>query len=56
MARFVAHYERLTRWMQADVPGRADWVIRLGDDHRILAVLHSDSVQPVPPRVSPDGR
>ena len=27
--RFVAHYERLTRWLMADAPARADVLIRL---------------------------
>jgi D-glycerate 3-kinase len=29
IARFVAHYERLTRWILAEMPARADWVITL---------------------------
>ena len=29
VARFVAHYERLSRWILAEMPGRADWVIPL---------------------------
>ncbi len=29
VARFVAHYERLTRWILAEMPARADWVIPL---------------------------
>ena len=29
IARFVAHYERLTRWILAEMPQRADWVITL---------------------------
>jgi D-glycerate 3-kinase len=32
LARFVAHYERLTRWILAEMPGRADWVITLDKD------------------------
>lgn len=32
LARFVAHYERLTRWMLADLPTRADLVFRLDAD------------------------
>ncbi len=28
---FVAHYERLTRWILAEMPGRADWVITLDE-------------------------
>ena len=27
--RFVAHYERLTRWILAEMPSRADWVVTL---------------------------
>ncbi|MFI4966809.1 MAG: kinase [Caulobacterales bacterium] len=27
--RFIAHYERLTRWILAEMPGRADWVVTL---------------------------
>jgi D-glycerate 3-kinase len=33
VARFVAHYERLTRWILAEMPARADWVVTL-DEHR----------------------
>jgi D-glycerate 3-kinase len=29
IARFVAHYERLTRWILAEMPARADWVVTL---------------------------
>jgi D-glycerate 3-kinase len=29
IARFIAHYERLTRWILAEMPGRADWVVTL---------------------------
>ena len=29
VARFIAHYERLTRWILAEMPARADVVIRL---------------------------
>jgi D-glycerate 3-kinase len=29
VARFVAHYERLTRWILAEMPTRADWVVTL---------------------------
>lgn len=27
--RFVAHYERLTCWILAEMPARADWVVTL---------------------------
>ena len=29
VARFVAHYERLTRWILSEMPSRADWTIPL---------------------------
>jgi D-glycerate 3-kinase len=29
IARFVAHYERITRWILAEMPARADWVVTL---------------------------
>ena len=32
VARFVAHYERLTRWILAEMPARADVVFPLGPD------------------------
>lgn len=32
IARFVAHYERLTRWILAEMPARADLTIPLGAD------------------------
>jgi len=32
--RFLMHYERLTRWMLAEMPGRADVVIPIGRDQR----------------------
>lgn len=37
ITRFVAHYERLTRHILAEMPGRADLVIRLAPD-RSLAI------------------
>lgn len=33
LARFMAHYERLTRWAAEDLPARADLLVRL-DAHR----------------------
>lgn len=38
VARFIAHYERLTRHMLAEMPGRADLVVRLGADRAVLGV------------------
>jgi D-glycerate 3-kinase len=32
--RFLMHYERLTRWMLAEMPARADVVIGIGPDQR----------------------
>ena len=32
IARFVAHYERLTRWILDEMPSRADWTIPLAED------------------------
>jgi D-glycerate 3-kinase len=34
LARFIAHYERLSRWILEDLPGRADWVVRLDAERR----------------------
>ncbi|GGZ01312.1 kinase [Novosphingobium colocasiae] len=38
LARFVAHYERLTRHILADMPGYADRVIRLGPAREVLEI------------------
>jgi D-glycerate 3-kinase len=37
LARFVAHYERLTRWILAEMPGRADWVVTLDTERNPYA-------------------
>lgn len=37
IARFVAHYERLTRWILAEMPSRADWVVTLDAARRPFA-------------------
>jgi D-glycerate 3-kinase len=37
IARFVAHYERLTRWILAEMPARADWVVTLDADRNPYA-------------------
>ncbi len=36
VARFVMHYERLTRWILREMPERADVVVRLGPDHQVV--------------------
>ncbi len=38
IARFIMHYERLTRWILQEMPGRADVVIELGPDHEVVRV------------------
>ncbi len=37
IARFVAHYERLTRWILAEMPARADWVVTLDAERQPYA-------------------
>ncbi len=34
--RFVAHYERLTRWMLETAPAQARWCLQLDTDHRLI--------------------
>ena len=38
VARFVAHYERITRRMLAELPSTADVTVELGEGHSIVAV------------------
>ncbi len=38
VARFVAHFERLSRHVDAEMPGRADLVVSLGPDRSVAAV------------------
>lgn len=45
IARFIQHYERLTRHILAEMPGRADLTLRLNDDRGVSAVQ-----RPEPPR------
>jgi D-glycerate 3-kinase len=35
LRRFIAHYERLTRWVLQEMPARADVVVELGADHGV---------------------
>ena len=35
VTHFVAHYERLTRWMLEDLPNRADVLVDLDEEHRV---------------------
>lgn len=39
--RFIAHYERLTRWIAKDLPGVADVVVRLDENRRPLEGLEN---------------
>lgn len=36
VARFIQHYERLTRWMLAELPARADLTLRLDQQRRVI--------------------
>lgn len=43
VARFIAHYERLTRHILAEMPGRADMVLALDADRRVVAMRRISS-------------
>ena len=32
IGQFIQHYERLTRWILEEMPGRADWAVKLNPD------------------------
>ena len=36
--RFIQHYERLTRWMLAEMPARVDLTVHLNDAHQVETV------------------
>jgi D-glycerate 3-kinase len=38
LARFVSHYERLTRHILAEMPARADCAVRLAADRSVLGI------------------
>lgn len=38
LARFLQHYQRLTAWILAEMPARADLVVRLGEAREVLAI------------------
>lgn len=46
LARFVAHYERITRHLLADLPDRADCVLALDVRRRVTATLMRESGPP----------
>ncbi len=37
IGRFVAHYERLTRWILTEMPARADWVVTMDAERKVYA-------------------
>ena len=39
IARFIQHYERLTRWIAAEMPARADLVAELAEDRSIRRLV-----------------
>lgn len=41
LAYFIAHYERLTRWMFEEMPQRADEVFLIGEDHEVYAQVQN---------------
>ncbi len=48
IAVFIRHYERLTRHILAEMPARADVVVRLGEDRGVVAVEGLPRVTPLP--------
>ena len=49
LARFIQHYERITRHMLADMPARADMLIQLDAERQVVAVRERGATSPVPP-------
>ena len=39
--RFIQHYEHLTRWILAEIPERADMVVRLGEQREVLEIAYN---------------
>ena len=44
IGRFIAHYERLTRWMLEDIPERADLTLELNENHKIAAIKFGSQI------------
>lgn len=40
VARFIRHYERLTRWILTEMPDRADATVRLGAGREVLDIAY----------------
>ncbi len=38
LTRFIQHYERLTRWILAEMPGRADLTVRLDSNRGVVSI------------------
>jgi len=38
VARFIAHYERLTRWIMEEMPSRADVTIQLDEARTPISI------------------
>jgi D-glycerate 3-kinase len=38
VARFIQHYERLTRWILSEMPGRADLTVQLSEARDVLGI------------------
>lgn len=47
LARFIQHYERLTRHMLIEMPGRADLVIRLSPERAVVGRIANHSENPL---------
>ncbi|EQB13701.1 kinase [Sphingobium lactosutens DS20] len=50
LTRFIQHYERITRHMLDDMPHRADMLIQLDTQRRVVAARQRSITSPVPPR------
>ncbi|GGO86836.1 kinase [Marinobacterium nitratireducens] len=52
--RFIQHYERLTRAMLADMPPRADVILRLNDNHKIADIRVNRPIPECGKQMMPD--
>lgn len=50
LTRFIQHYERITRHMLDDMPHRADMLIQLNTQRRMVAAREMSITSPAPPR------
>ena len=48
LARFLAHYERLTLWIKSYFPNRAHWRLTLDTNHRVQSARARDPGLPTP--------